>query len=227
MAKNFFGNPWDGSLQISGGNFQAFTIGPESAYDAVRLNGRLCAEGHILSMRGSDVGVTFERGARASNHQAHVIAYECGEFIPAPAKRPAMQYTLADRPTVHGASGGVIVSTAPTFVVPFVGRRAAAVKLLLAGTAAIDWVVYLRKYTDQSLNSGSIADTYEEVAAEAAYTINAPHASAAPGAASQDYLTGANIGGTDSFECADELVIYYQAFASGANNSLVWHVEVF
>lgn len=130
MAKSFFGNPFKGEVQMVG-RFKAFSIGPESDFDQVRVDNRLVAAGRVLELDAENPVVTYVRGPRAAfidtniNHvdyevaapNAHVIAYECKDQVVNPGPRPPRSHKFRKR-NVTGDATHI-----NEIIVPFAGRR--------------------------------------------------------------------------------------------------------
>lgn len=223
--KHFHGNPYDGSLRIVG-RFKAFAIGAESEYDQVLIDGKLLSAGRVLPVDCENPTVKWARGPRSSTWTAHVIGFECGDQIFNPGPRAPRDYVFAQANLpAHTASMGGRAE----FVVPFVGRRAARYIVNTVGTRAVEYVAYFRKHLELDGRVPLMTSTTRDIAAESGFTYAAPHTTSVPFPADADSIDehGVNLGGTDSFESFDELVLYINTLSGeGGTDGADAHVTI-
>lgn len=234
------GLPFGGDKPMfpAGASYKAFAIGDASEYDQVTIDGHLLQAGRILWLESSKPVIKYVRGARSTAVSTtevpwnlEVIGYEGCDQVVLPGPRPSRIYSKL---TLDAALSQDVAGAAPNMlVIPFAGRRRAAVTVTpLSGTARVQYATYGRRWAVDTRISGLGAGgsyVYYELSGEG--TAAAPLVTGNAGTKTAfDTVppigSGRVIGGTDSEESLDELVVIYAQHTADLANTADVYVEV-
>lgn len=225
-------------MQLPEGRYVAFTLGPESDFDQIIVNGRVVAVDRITPVETFEGSVEIKMGrgltSAPSSWVAHLVAFECWDEVRRLGPRPNKVYRelrLAVTPDDAVDDGGGFV-----FPVPFFGRTHARVRItphngdqpaefVVAGVSHLTGV----KLGGESDLATIIGTPYG--GAELIGTFDSPEATAAPDATTHtDHEitlgTGAHIGGTDSSEMCEALLVVYGHGGITTDIDILVEVEV-
>lgn len=212
-------------LQL-GGTFVAFTLGLDSDVDQVLVNGHIVAAGRITFLETADPRITNGRrlagagspiaqGQTTNGHTdgwiAHVIGFECYEEIHNPGPRPNRSYRHIHPNCTAAVDGGP-----EAFIVPFYGRRHARIIVSAVGGDRADFYVDgVQQALGVVIGSTDLID-YLGDDFYGIHLVGTPTAPIASDVTASDedvvYVgPGKHVGGTDSAEAFEALIIYYGA----------------
>jgi hypothetical protein len=221
------------------GTYRAFTLGHESELALVRVNGQLVAPGRLTPVESAGPPkLEYVAGSRRGGTICHVVGYEgCDPLVPLGPRPPRpyeRQWNATDAAAQRGAGD-------PALVVPFAGRRAAGLYLALTGASGddtLEYTVYGRRYVAAAalVNAlavgggiGSVDEGFLErpILGTKAAPLTATY-QASPGGGIALGVAKA-LGGTDSYESWDELLVFAEVKDGGnttADRGLVACVHV-
>lgn len=224
-------------LDLRSGRYVAFTLGPESDFDQVLVNGRVVAVDRITPLElDGELEIKMGRGlvSAPATWVAHLVGFECWSEVRRLGPRPNKVYRehrLAVAPeNVVSSSAGFV------FPVPFFGRTHARVRVTpYNGDQPAEFVVAGVNHL-AGINLGGASDLETLLGTpyggvELVGTFAAPQATAAPAATTHVGYeitkgTGKHVGGTDSAEMAEALLVVYGHGGTTTDIDVLVEVEV-
>lgn len=220
-------------ITVPQGRYKAFAIGPGSDFDQVYIDGELLQAGRVLYHQSQQPKLSYARGSRATATTAlgsvaawtfawrlELVCFEECDLVVNPGPRNTRRYQQrqnnAGIGTANDMGSNVGAGHILALVVPFSGRkRAVYTATCYAGTARAQTALYGRRWVSPKGDASLVGDyVYYAFSGEGVASVfgalTVPAWNTLAFESNTPALgTGRVIGGTDSEESLDELVLLW------------------